>query len=188
MSHITCYTELGKRDNRSVGGSDMNSLMSEQTLDSLIITPGKNPRRGLKVHKVQKEHLLAPYSFSLYNINPFPASPWWDVCPCAPRVQDRSHSDRLMSARAESGECGHRPVWGAGPVSETEPGIWTPAVTRCTGHVSVSDTWRGKSELWPRNRQWGALNIQFVIIFTERRNPNTLLQVGPSDSLVWQIS
>ena len=32
VSHITCYTELGKRDNRSVGDSDMNALMQNNRL------------------------------------------------------------------------------------------------------------------------------------------------------------
>ena len=58
--------------------------------------------------------------------------------PPEPRVQDTSlvTTCQLLSSwrRVESADTG--PVWGAGPcVSETEPGIWTPAVTRCTGHV-----------------------------------------------------
>ena len=70
-----------------------------------------------------------------------PCGMWGPVCPMIPlspgcRTHDYTSLHVSSSARGGERSADTGPVWGAGPVSETEPGIWTPTVTRCTGHVT----------------------------------------------------
>ena len=151
MSHIACYRllcTLEKRNNRSLTDSNMISLMAEQMLALwfIIIYQVVNQSNHWEQWKLKWNEY---FSWVLLQ-NPLCGRlrPRMPDDPPEPRVQDtwlHITTCQLLSSwrRAECADTG--PVWGAGPVSETEPGIWTPAVTRCTGHVSL-DTWHGSEK------------------------------------------
>ena len=89
---------------------------------------------------------------------------------------------------AESGECGHRAVSVSRWVCRRHgrAGIWSLAVTRCTGHVTrviILHTWR----VWSVNYKWCCKVVWRMWFYDQRENPDNLLQVHRIDRDIVRI-